>query len=181
MKAKASEPFPGRQRAAPGAHLRIGLAAACLLFLVSAPAAVADGSGKDAAASEADEVVFRDPLTNEPFELERPEGEARTEATDHFHEVGHNLYLEEEDEEAINEGADLFAQWCASCHGSEGGGGMGPSLVDEQYRYERTDTTLGAFEIVHRGGAGAMQSFASRLTQDEMLRILAYVERLGQE
>jgi cytochrome c oxidase cbb3-type subunit 3 len=34
------------------------------------------------------------------------------------------------DEASIAAGAELFAQTCASCHGADGSGGIGPSLVD---------------------------------------------------
>ena len=44
---------------------------------------------------------------------------------------------------------------------------------------ERAGTDVGMFEVVYGGASGAMQSFARRgLTQDQMLRIMAYVRSL---
>ena len=37
------------------------------------------------------------------------------------------------------------------------------------------DTDVGLFDVVFGGAAGAMQPFSKRLTQDEILKIMAYV------
>ena len=39
-------------------------------------------------------------------------------------------------------------------------------------------TDVGTFEIVYGGGAGAMQAFGDRLTQEEILKIMAYIDSL---
>jgi cytochrome c-L len=49
------------------------------------------------------------------------------------------------------------------------------------HKYPRTDTQKGKFEIVYAGGAGAMQAFGRRIDQDQILKVLAYVETLGEE
>ena len=44
---------------------------------------------------------------------------------------------------------------------------------------ERANGDIGMFEIVYGGSAGAMQSFARRgMSQDDMLKIIAYVRSL---
>jgi cytochrome c-L len=57
---------------------------------------------------------------------------------------------------------------------------MGPPLNDNEYRRDRAATDKGKFEIIYGGSAGAMQGFAERFDQDDILRLMAYIETLGQ-
>src|SRR5690606_40192982 len=42
--------------------------------------------------------------------------------------------------EAIQAGRKLYMKWnCYGCHGTMGGGGMGPSLIDSEWRYGGED------------------------------------------
>lgn len=164
--------------------------AAILLWSVLAPATVlADSHASETSDSETaaktqmegEPPTFLHPLDDEPVEVPMPEGEARTDAVVTFHETGMNPYEPGETPEAVADGEELFRQWCASCHEPDGSGRIGPSLIDDTYRYERTDTDVGKFEIVYFGGAGAMQSFDTRISQDGILEIIAYIEQLRQE
>jgi cytochrome c-L len=83
-------------------------------------------------------------------------------------------------DEAIAGGEELFGRNCRACHGVEGAGGMGPPLDDEDYKRERAATDKGRFEIIYGGSAGAMQPFGNRLDQDEILRIMAYIDTFGE-
>lgn len=166
------------------------VATAILLWLTLSPLTVlADGDASDASDSgaasesqtESEPPSFLHPLDNEPVEVPLPEGKARTEAVVAFHETGMNPYDPEVTPEAVAEGEELYDQWCASCHEPDGSGRIGPSLIDDTYRYERTDTDVGKFEIIYFGGAGAMQSFETRISQDGILKIIAYIEQLRQE
>ena len=56
--------------------------------------------------------------------------------------------------------------------------GSAPSLVGSQHIYERAATDVGLFEAVFGGALGPMQSFRDRMTQDEILRLNAYVRKL---
>ena len=94
-----------------------------------------------------------------------------------FHATGENPYAG--DEQAIADGAALYKRWCQACHLPDGTGRIGPNLVDEQWKYERTGTDVGQFEIIYAGGAGAMQPFRARISQDEMLKVITYVDALG--
>jgi cytochrome c-L len=138
---------------------------AAVLVLLSAVAATA-GQG----------VEFRDPLTDEPLELRHRPDQEITAAVEQFHQTGDNPYRG--DEQATAEGQRLYARWCQSCHLPDGSGRIGPSLVDDQWKYERTGTDVGMFEIVYAGGAGAMQAFGLRLDQDQILKVMAHVETL---
>jgi cytochrome c-L len=122
----------------------------------------------------ADDVEFLDPLTNEPLEL-RPE-EQVSPAVERFHATGANPYAG--DQGAVAEGKEIYAKWCRSCHLDDGSGRIGPNLNDDQWNHARTGTDQGKFEIIYAGGAGAMQAFGDRLTQDEILKLIAFVDTL---
>jgi cytochrome c-L len=103
-------------------------------------------------------------------------GEAVTEAVTRFHETGQNPYVG--DAAAVADGKRLYEAWCQSCHMPDGSGRIGPSLIGSQHIYERAATDVGLFEAVFGGALGAMQSFRDSMTQDEILRLNAYVRRL---
>jgi mono/diheme cytochrome c family protein len=73
-----------------------------------------------------------------------------------------------------SDGEQLYRQSCASCHGGDGQGGVGPQLagvVEEKYTpTEHTELVL--------SGKGAMPAFGSTLGDDEIAAIVAY-ERTG--
>ena len=77
--------------------------------------------------------------------------------------------------ERIDQGAGLFAQWCAVCHGigAVGGGGVVPDLRKSQ------PAIFGRYEyIVLRGAyqrSGGMPSFKEWLTMEDVKAIQAYV------
>ena len=60
----------------------------------------------------------------------------------------------------------------------DGSGRIGPSFIGETHHYPRFTTDKGMFEIVYGGATGAMQGFGNRLTQDQILRVMAYVRSL---
>ena len=76
------------------------------------------------------------------------------------------------DEEKIAEGRKLYLKWnCYGCHGTMGGGGMGPPLLDEQWLYGGDDASV--LESIREGRE--MPSFKDRLTEDEIWKIIAYI------
>jgi cytochrome c-L len=162
------------------------LLASALTTLALAGVAVAEMTAEDAAQAErvdrpaietADgRVVFRDPLTNQVLDV--PDEDV-TAAVEEFHRTGENRYSG--DEEAAAEGRVLYNRWCQACHLPAGTGRIGPSLVDDRWRYPRAETDVGVFEVIHAGGAGAMQAFGDRLSQDEILRVMAYIDELREQ
>src|SRR4051812_37221116 len=81
------------------------------------------------------------------------------------------------DRGAIGEGRRLFVGFnCAGCHGDHGGGGMGPSLRDEDWIYGNADAQL--FSSIVEGRAHGMPAWQSKLTEDETWRIVAYIKAL---
>lgn len=127
-------------------------------------------------AADAPKVEFRHIVFDTPLDVTPASGEKVTEAVRKFHATGKDPYVG--DPEAVAEGKKLYAQWCASCHGADATGGMGPSLVSESPVYPRTKTDKGLFEAMYGGAFGAMQPFKGRITQDEMLKIVAYIQEL---
>lgn len=95
------------------------------------------------------------------------------------------------------EGAEVYEQNCASCHGAEGGGGVGPALaggddvvttfpdisghvewVAQATAGLGTGTPYGSAEVGRVAGAeGVMPGFAATLTAEELLAVVVY-ERL---
>jgi len=121
-------------------------------------------------------VVFRHVLDNAPIEFEFKPDQEITEAVETFHRTAENPYSG--DDEAITDGEKLYDRLCKACHLEDGTGRIGPNLVDDKYGYDDVATDKGKFEIIYAGGAGAMQAFGRRITQDEILRVMAYLDEL---
>lgn len=121
-------------------------------------------------------VSFRHIAFGTPLDVTPRPGEVVTPAVTHFHETGQNPYVG--DAAALADGKRLYETWCQSCHMPDGSGRIGPSLIGPQRIHERTATDVGLFEAVFGGSLGAMQSFRDRLTQDEILRLNAFVRSL---
>jgi cytochrome c-L len=118
---------------------------------------------------------FLDPLNGAPLDI-TPTPQDASEAVAEFHQTGQNPYAG--DQQAVTEGQKLYKKWCQTCHMPDGSGRIGPNLVDDHWKYERTATDAGKFEIIYAGGAGAMQSFRPRMSQDEMLQLIAFLDSL---
>jgi cytochrome c-L len=120
--------------------------------------------------------IFRHAFDDSVLDVSPKPGEVFTPAVESFHASGLDPYIG--DATATAEGKLLYDAWCQGCHMPDGSGHMGPSLVDNVYIYDRVPTDAGLFEAIFAGAGGAMQSFADRMTQDEMLKVIAYVRDL---
>jgi cytochrome c-L len=125
----------------------------------------------------AEPIVFRHILDNSPLEVKPRPNEVETEAVKRFKETGKNPYAG--DEQALADGKRLYQVNCQACHLPDGSGRIGSTLIADTWKYERVATDIGMFEILYGGASGAMQSFARRgMTQDQMLKVIAYVRSL---
>jgi mono/diheme cytochrome c family protein len=73
-------------------------------------------------------------------------------------------------------GAALFTSHCARCHGSEGGGGIGPQLSDGKVVAAFPDIA-DEITIVTRGNDG-MPAFGGVLSAEEIEQVVDYTRTL---
>lgn len=73
----------------------------------------------------------------------------------------------------LRSGSEVFRQKCASCHGVDGGGALGPSLqaIDERLELEEQRAVLLA-------GRKAMPSFANTLSDTDIDAVLRYTREI---
>lgn len=81
-------------------------------------------------------------------------------------------------EEAIKEGRTIYMQsGCSGCHGM-GGGGMGPAILDDDWKFGGDDETL--FKLIR--GELPQQTmpavFGKVLTEDQVWKIIAWIRSI---
>jgi cytochrome c oxidase cbb3-type subunit 3 len=77
----------------------------------------------------------------------------------------------------LAQGKTLFKQMnCSGCH-SQGGGGMGPPLIDDQWIYGGSIENIVA--TIREGRPNGMPSFRGKITDDQIWQIAAYVVSMG--
>jgi cytochrome c(L) len=116
---------------------------------------------------------FLHPLDNRPVALNMHPNETVTPQVLQFQKTGKNPYRG--NAQAITDGKRVYMQWCAGCHLEDGSGRIGSNIVDNAYTYPRVASDVGTFEVIYAGATGAMQSFGNRVTQDDILKIMAYM------
>lgn len=78
---------------------------------------------------------------------------------------------------AISRGQQLFSQMnCVGCH-SHGGGGMGPPLMDDEWRYGSSLEQIAS--TIAEGRPNGMPSWRGKLTEDQIYQLAAYVRSLS--
>jgi cytochrome c oxidase cbb3-type subunit 3 len=78
---------------------------------------------------------------------------------------------------AIAEGQFLYTRMnCVGCH-SHGGGGMGPPLMDDEWRYGGRIDQIAA--SIAEGRPQGMPAWRSKLTDDQIWKLAAYVRTLS--
>jgi cytochrome c oxidase cbb3-type subunit III len=77
----------------------------------------------------------------------------------------------------IGEGQRLFKWYnCNGCHGN-GGGSMGPALMDAQWRY---GGSLGQIRAtIEQGRPNGMPSFAGKIPSQQLWQLAAYVRAMS--
>jgi cytochrome c oxidase cbb3-type subunit III len=78
---------------------------------------------------------------------------------------------------AISEGKRLFTFFnCAGCH-ANGGGGIGPALMDDEWIYGFDAANI--FATIVEGRPDGMPSYRGKITEDQIWQIVAYVEAMS--
>lgn len=125
-------------------------------------------------AEEAKKIEFKHALTDKPIEFKYRKSQEIGPEVKTFYRTGSNPYSGDPD--AIAAGKKVYKKLCQACHLKDGTGRIGPNLTDETWLRKRADTDIGRFEIIYAGGAGAMQAFGRRIDQDDILKVMAFID-----
>jgi cbb3-type cytochrome c oxidase subunit III len=84
-----------------------------------------------------------------------------------------------DDPATIEAGQALFVGklGCYGCHGQAGGGGMGPSLADNNWIYGGDEASI--HESLVNGRPNGMPAFAEAATDEELWQVVAFVRSLS--
>ena len=75
---------------------------------------------------------------------------------------------------AIKQGAELYHKFnCVGCH-FDGGGGIGPALIDDEWVYGSSVDHIAA--TIRQGRPNGMPSFHAVLKDEEIWQLAAYIE-----
>lgn len=74
-------------------------------------------------------------------------------------------------------GAAIFRANCTSCHGKDGGGGIGPNLTDDHYINVKRIEDIHSV-IANGANNGAMPAWSNRLHPKEVVLLSSYVASL---
>jgi cytochrome c oxidase cbb3-type subunit III len=78
---------------------------------------------------------------------------------------------------AVSQGQRLFAWYnCTGCH-ANGGGGMGPPLMDDQWIYGSDPAQI--YQTIMEGRPNGMPSWAGRIPDQQVWQIVAYVRTMS--
>jgi cytochrome c oxidase cbb3-type subunit 3 len=88
-----------------------------------------------------------------------------------------NISPYEENAFAANQGKRLYRWYnCNGCHGN-GGGGIGPALMDGQWKYGSEPAAI--FASITQGRPQGMPSFGGHIPEDQVWQIVAYVRSMS--
>lgn len=76
-------------------------------------------------------------------------------------------------DEELRTGADVYRARCASCHGADGGGGLGPTLAEIESRLDDE----GQRSVVEDGRA-TMPGFANVLSESDLEAVVRYTREI---
>jgi len=78
---------------------------------------------------------------------------------------------------AVNQGKRLFRWYnCSGCH-AQGGGNMGPPLMDDKWLYGHAPAAI--YATIVEGRPNGMPAFGGRIPDDQLWQIVAYVRSLS--
>jgi cytochrome c oxidase cbb3-type subunit III len=77
----------------------------------------------------------------------------------------------------LSQGKRLYRWYnCSGCH-SNGGGGMGPALMDEEWRYGHEPEQI--FATIMEGRPNGMPSFRGRIPEEQVWQLVGYVRSMS--
>ena len=79
--------------------------------------------------------------------------------------------------ETVEAGRKLFSSNCASCHGNNAEGKIGPCLTDSEWKFGSEDKNI--LETIRKGRPGGMPAWGSFLKPDQVTTVAAYVHSIG--
>jgi len=83
----------------------------------------------------------------------------------------------EENAYAVSQGKTLYNQYnCSGCH-FQGGGGIGPPLMDADWIYGSRPENI--YETIAEGRPNGMPSFDGKIVPDQLWQIVAYVRSMS--
>jgi cytochrome c oxidase cbb3-type subunit 3 len=78
----------------------------------------------------------------------------------------------------MGEGKRLFAAYnCAPCHGVNGGGAIGPALIDDKWIYGASPDQI--YATISQGRPDGMPSFGGHIPTQQIWQLVAYVESMS--
>ena len=80
------------------------------------------------------------------------------------------------EQKSDDDGAALYAQLCAMCHGNEAKGGVGPDLTAAEYIHGKDKAAVS--ESIAKGRPGGMPGFAGQLDEDQIEDLVEYLLEL---
>jgi cytochrome c oxidase cbb3-type subunit III len=91
------------------------------------------------------------------------------------HGPEHSQY--EENAYALSQGKMLFSSYnCSGCH-ANGGGGMGPALMDDQWIYGYEPDQV--YKTILEGRPNGMPTFRGKISDEQLKQIAAYVRSMS--
>ena len=78
----------------------------------------------------------------------------------------------------MGEGKRLYAAFnCAPCHGVNGGGAIGPPLIDDKWIYGAEGDQI--YATISQGRPDGMPSFGGHITTQQIWQLVAYVQSMA--
>jgi cytochrome c oxidase cbb3-type subunit III len=78
----------------------------------------------------------------------------------------------------IGEGKRLYSAYnCAPCHAVNGGGAIGPALIDDKWIYGGQSDQI--YASISQGRPNGMPSFGGHVTTQQIWQLVAYVQALS--
>ena len=84
----------------------------------------------------------------------------------------------DDDPVSVQDGRRLFVWYnCSGCHGTHGGGAIGPSLRDPVWRYGSSDAQI--FNSIAQGRPQGMPTWGAKIPEIQIWELVAYIKSLG--